>query len=81
VVTEDAIRGLFALFRDAIKRKDVPEIKKFVDSYIQKVVVYRDRVEVTFRVSVPDAGPADKSLELQSTQTRKKLMNSSGSVA
>lgn len=81
VVTEDSLRGLFGMFRDAVKQKDIPEIKKFVDSYVQKVVVYRSRVEVTFRVSVPDAEVDEKPLELQSTETRKKLMDGSGSVA
>lgn len=80
IVTEDAMRGLFGMFRKAVKNKDFPEIKKFVDSYVQKVIVYRHRVEVTFRVSVQDTRTDDKPLELQSTETRRKLMDGSGSV-
>ncbi|MCL6549133.1 MAG: recombinase family protein [Alicyclobacillus sp.] len=81
VVTEDSLRGLFAMFREAVRGKNVPEIKRFVDSYVQKVVVYRDRVEVTFRVGVPDTGPGDNPLQIRSTETRGKLTQGSSSVA
>lgn len=81
VVTEEAMRNLFKMFREAVQNHNVPEIRRFVDIYVQKVVVYRERVEVTFRVSAPDTDPGDRPLELQSTETRQKLTDGSGSVA
>jgi len=43
-VTEDELRGLFGMFRQFIRERDVPEIRKFIGSYIEKVVVYQGAV-------------------------------------
>jgi site-specific DNA recombinase len=36
------------MFRGYIKERNVPEIRKFIGSYIEKVIVYKDHVEVVF---------------------------------
>lgn len=47
-ISEEELRGLFGMFRGYIKERNVPEIKKFIGSYIEKVIVYKDHVEVVF---------------------------------
>jgi len=62
-VTEDELRGLFGMFRQYIRDRDVPEIRKFIGSYIEKVVVYQDHCEVVFFFCVG----AEKSESLRLT--------------
>jgi len=80
-VTEDAMRGLFRMFHEAVKVSNIPEIKKFIDGYVQRVVVFRTHVEVTFLVPVPGEPIGDNPLEIQLQSTRNKLSMGSGVVA
>ena len=41
---------LFSMFRGFVKDRNMPECKKFIQNYVDKVVVYKDHVEVTFNV-------------------------------
>ena len=47
-VTEEMVRGLFKNFRKFIADKNVFEVRKFIRSYVEKVIVYKDHVEVVF---------------------------------
>lgn len=49
-VTEDQIRKLFSMFRGFVKERNIPECKKFIHNYVDRVIVYKDRVEVIFSV-------------------------------
>ena len=42
------VRGLFKNFRKFIAEKNVFEVRKFIGSYVEKVIVYKDHVEVVF---------------------------------
>ncbi|MHB1684127.1 MAG: recombinase family protein [Bacilli bacterium] len=81
VVTENAMRGLFGMFRNAVRDKDIPEIKRFIVSYVQRVVVYHSHVQVTFRVQVPGADSGSEPLEIQCEASRGTLIKGSGVVA
>lgn len=50
-VTVDQIRKLFSMFRGFVKDRNIPECKKFINNYVDKVIVYKDRVEVIFSVA------------------------------
>lgn len=50
-VTEDNLRNMFKMFKQFVTEKNIPECKKFIDSYVDKVVVYNDHLEVTFKVA------------------------------
>lgn len=76
-VTEDDLRGLFALYSQAIQEQNTPELKKFVDAYVDKVLVYRDRVEVTFRVQAPGA-TSNEHLEIRADDSRDNLIQGAG---
>lgn len=47
-ITEEMVRGLFKNFRKFIAEKNVFEVRKFISSYVEKVIVYKDHVEVVF---------------------------------
>lgn len=51
VVTEDTLRRLFSMFREFVVERNIPECKKFVRSFVDRVIVFHDRVEVVLRVS------------------------------
>jgi len=48
VVTEDMVRSLFLMFRQFVAEKNILEVKKFIGNYIEKVIIYKDHVEVVF---------------------------------
>ena len=42
---------MFSMFKQFVSEKNIPECKKFIDSYVEKVIVYSDHLEVTFKVA------------------------------
>ncbi len=53
-ITEDDLRQLLSRFKDYIADRNIPEIKKFIGSYVEKVIVYKEHVEVIFKLQVVD---------------------------
>jgi site-specific DNA recombinase len=49
-ITEEQVRNLFSMFRGFVKERNIPECKKFIHNYVDRVIVYKDRVEVIFSV-------------------------------
>ena len=49
-ITEDQIRAMFSQFRKFVKERNIPECKKFIGDYINKVIIYKDYIEVIFNV-------------------------------
>lgn len=75
-VTQDDLRSLFAMFRKAVGDKNMPGIKRFIDSYVDRVIVYRTRVEVTFKVQAPGMD-GSRPLEIRSDSDRLQLRKGS----
>ncbi|WP_186843520.1 recombinase family protein [Acetobacterium fimetarium] len=50
-VTEDEIRELLEKTKVMVRTKSIPEVRRFINRFIQKVVVHTDNVEVTFKVA------------------------------
>jgi hypothetical protein len=48
----DSLRGLLSSFKDFVADKNIPEIKKFINSYVEKVIVYKEYVEVILKIHV-----------------------------
>ncbi|MDF2858956.1 MAG: hypothetical protein K0Q87_4807 [Neobacillus sp.] len=51
-ITEDVLRQLFAEFKSYVTTYNIPEIKKFIGSYVEKVIIYNEHVEVLFKLDV-----------------------------
>ncbi len=49
-VTEDEIRELLEKTKVMVRTKSIPEVRRFINRFIQKVVVHTDNVEVTFNL-------------------------------
>ncbi|MPN32273.1 hypothetical protein SDC9_179751 [bioreactor metagenome] len=47
--------------KEFIKNKNLPECKSFINSYIEKVVVYSEKVQVRFKINIPSKD--NKTLE------------------
>jgi site-specific DNA recombinase len=49
-ITEELVKNLFSMFRGFVTERNIPECKKFIQNYVDKVIVYKDHVEVIFNV-------------------------------
>ncbi|WP_088186817.1 recombinase family protein [Desulfosporosinus sp. FKA] len=47
-ITEDNLRQILSVFKQFVTEKNIPECKKFIDNYVNKVLVYKDHIEVVF---------------------------------
>lgn len=54
VITEEVLRQLFGMFKSYVAEKNIPEIKKFIGSYVEKVIVYKEHVDVIFKLKIVD---------------------------
>ncbi len=59
-ITEETLRQLLSQFGTHIVNRDLPEIKKFIGSYVEKVIIYEKHVEVIFKVPVVDLAYGDE---------------------
>ncbi|WP_170880189.1 recombinase family protein [Paenibacillus sp. RS8] len=51
-ITEDTLHSLLFSLKDSIAHENFPELKKFVQTYVQRVLVYAEHVEVEFKLPV-----------------------------
>ncbi|WMI80552.1 recombinase family protein [Anaerotignum sp. MB30-C6] len=58
--SENIVCGLVESSKEFIKNKNLPKCKSIINSYIEKVVVYSDKVKVITKVNVPSK---NKTLE------------------
>jgi len=42
------------MFKSYVAEKNIPEIKKFIGSYVEKVIVYKEHVDVIFKIKIVD---------------------------
>lgn len=63
--TEEQVRGYFSTMKRYIHDRNIPEIKRMIDSYVEKVTVFADHIEVYFKVAFPDAGEASYAFETE----------------
>lgn len=50
-ITEEDVRGLLNNFSGYVITRNIPECKKFIQSFVKEVVIYKEHIEVTFNVS------------------------------
>lgn len=54
-ISETIVSDLVAKSKDFIKTKNLPQCKKFLESYVERVTAYDDHVEIKFKINVPKA--------------------------
>ncbi|MFT8889705.1 MAG: hypothetical protein ABF904_12920, partial [Ethanoligenens sp.] len=63
--TEEQVRGYFSAMKCHIHDRNIPEIKRMIDSYVEKVIVFADHIEVYFKVVFPDIGAVSYQFETE----------------
>jgi site-specific DNA recombinase len=59
MITEATIIELVNRSKEFVKTRNIPECRNFIESYVGKVLVFSDRVEVQFKIHVPDGEGKD----------------------
>jgi len=74
-ITEDMVRGYLSSFREFVKERDIPQIKTFIDSYVEKVEVYQTHVNLTFRIALTEGSSqsTDTAYTFVITASRRQL--------
>ncbi|OPH52191.1 hypothetical protein BC351_33195 [Paenibacillus ferrarius] len=80
-ITEDSLRQLLSQFEVHVAKRDIPEIKKFIASYVEKVIVYEKHVEVILKVPVVDLLYGGEPWLGKSTIRRRVMLRLFGEVA
>lgn len=79
-ITEQELRNLLGAFREFVKERNIPEVRKFIGSFIKQVVVYKDHVVVVF-LFAQFAVYANDGLSFVVRASRKKLCGKAGTAA
>jgi hypothetical protein len=48
------LRQLLSSFKDVVADRNNPEIKKFVSSYVEKVIIYKEHVELILKLHITE---------------------------
>lgn len=68
-ISEEQVREIIRKSSEFIRTHKVEECRNFIDSYIEKVIVYEDKVEIIFKVNVFDKETGTVS-QLRSESTK-----------
>jgi site-specific DNA recombinase len=79
LISEEAVSELLNRSGDFIKAHNVPECRNFINAYIEKVIVYREKVEILFKIHVPNE-TADKVVPSKSEEGLMELRREYKSV-
>ena len=79
-ITEAELRQLLAMFRQYVKERNIPEVRKFIGSFIKRVIVYKDHVIVVFLIA-QFAAYANDGLSFSVGIQRSKLCGDTGTAA
>ena len=76
MITEETIIELISRSREFVQTRNIPECRNFIESYVGKVIIYGDKVEVQFKIHVPND---DNTISPLATEERiKVLQNGNG---
>jgi site-specific DNA recombinase len=62
--------------RDIIKTHDYAECRDVITAFVDRIIVYNDKVEVTFKIMMPDDGTEGLS-PMRSEETKDEIQNDS----
>ncbi|GHV45336.1 recombinase RecD [Synergistales bacterium] len=73
IITEEQIIELISRSKDFVRAKNISECRNFIEAYVEKVIVYGDKVEVRFKIHVPTGDTKDTVSPLTSKEQIKSL--------
>jgi site-specific DNA recombinase len=53
-ISEDMIMGLIKKSKESVRLRNITECREFIGNYVESIIVYRKKVEIRFKISVPD---------------------------
>jgi hypothetical protein len=53
-MSEDMISGLISKSKEFVKARNIAECRMIVANYIERITVFQKRVEIRFKINVPD---------------------------
>ncbi|GHV31834.1 hypothetical protein FACS1894167_14520 [Synergistales bacterium] len=53
-VSEDMIIGLINKSKESVRLRNIAECREFIGNYVESVIVHREKVEIRFKIGVPD---------------------------
>jgi hypothetical protein len=53
-VSEEMIFGMINKSKELVRVRNIPECRNIIGNYVESVTVYRDKVEIKFKITVPD---------------------------
>ena len=73
-ITEDMVSGYLGNFREFVRQRDIPQIKTFLDSYVERVEVFQTHVRVVFKMAlVQDCGRTLDTYTFDESISRRQL--------
>lgn len=76
-ITEDMVRNYLSSFKQFVLKRDKPQIKKFIDSYVERVDVYHEKVKVTFKVCLDHDQLKNVEYSFEKDASREELKSAS----
>jgi site-specific DNA recombinase len=73
LITEEEILELVNQSKEFVKTKNLVECRQFIKTYINKVIVYNDRVEVVFNINIPNES-VNTIEAMKNTEDKKALL-------
>lgn len=71
-ITEEDLKGMIAEFSDYVLNRNIPECKKFISQFVEQVIVYDTKIEVS-RCTLPlSEDIANLLLNIKSTQNKNR---------
>jgi site-specific DNA recombinase len=71
-ISEEILIGLINKSKESIKKRNITECRNIIGNYVESVIIYRDKVEIKFKIAVPDPNSNDL-LPLKVEETLKML--------
>lgn len=53
VVTEEMVGQYLSGFKEVLSKRDMPQIKRLIEAYVERVDVYHDEMTATFKIELP----------------------------
>lgn len=72
-VTEEMVEQYIGDFKDYVLKRDKPQIRRMLVSYLEKVDVYKDKITVTFKIAVPDTQNQEVAIRFEREADKDKL--------
>lgn len=72
-VTAEMVEKYIGCFKEYVLKREKPQIRRMLSSYLDRVDVYKDKITVTFRIAVPDTQNQEVAISFEREAGKDKL--------